>query len=197
MNKRKNKETTFQKTFRLAVIISAFFGFGELIILGLYKSMDTIIERIFVIMMGIFLMIPLVPIVCSFIFNFILGCNKPSDTNSKSKNYYEAKTTPKSKTTTKSNNTKLKVVKTQGYEEFKNELTSCVKNGLLTRETILKLKCELRYRIGTHIEVYKDFNFENDMHEIYVLGKSSVLTKEDYEYLTKFISNNLNFPKEA
>jgi hypothetical protein len=30
-----------------------------------------------------------------------------------------------------------------------------------------------------------------------VLSKSSVLTKDDYLYLTQFISNNLNLPKEA
>jgi hypothetical protein len=69
-----------------------------------------------------------------------------------------------------------------------------MQNKLLTRETVLKLKCELRYRLGTHIEVYKNFEFQNDLHEIYTLSKSSVLTKDDYMYLTQFISNNLNFP---
>lgn len=198
MSKRKNKETTFQKSFRLAVIISAFFGFGEFIIFGLYKSMDTIIERIFVIMLGIFMLIPLVPITCSLLFNFILGANKPSNNDTNKNNFKTAKT-PKSETqvTTEKTNYKLKVVKTQGYEEFNNILKASVQNKLLDRETILQLKSELRYRLGTHVEVYKNFNFQNDLHELYVLSKSSVLTKEDYEYLTQFISNNLNFPKEA
>jgi hypothetical protein len=151
------------------------------------------IERFFVIIMGFYLLIPTIPIVFTFLIS--LGV-KNKQSNFDPENIY-AKNTHKSNensNTEQKNKPQLKIVTTEGYMEFNNILKSCMQNKLLTRETVLKLKCELRYRLGTHIEVYKNFEFQNDLHEIYTLSKSSVLTKDDYMYLTQFISNNLNFP---
>jgi len=102
-----------------------------------------------------------------------------------------------SKPNTVADKHELKVVTTDGYMEFNNILKASVKNKLMNRDCILRLKYELNYRLGVHIEVYKNFEFKNDMHYIYTLSKSSVLTKDDYLYLTNFISNNLILPKEA
>lgn len=198
MNNNKVK-STFEKTLKQALFFSSIFGFVAFIILSLYKSMDTVIERAFVLMTGAMLLFPLIPIVVTIIINSIINTGKRSEIDSKG-NYNSIGVNipkPKSNNTTELNKPQLKVVTTQGYTEFNNILKVSVKNKLLNRQSILQLKCELRYRLGTHIEVYKDFKFENDLHELYTLSKSSVLTKEDYEYLTQFISNNLNLPKEA
>jgi ABC-type Na+ efflux pump permease subunit len=161
--------------------------------------MDTIIERLFLIGIGLMIICPLIPIAISLIISFIIGCGKNAnkETNNDLNSNKVNVSKPNSKSTTEPNNKNIKVVTTEGYTEFNNILKASVQNKLLDRETILKLKSELRYKIGTHIEVYKNFEFQNDLHELYVLSKSSVLTKEDYIYLTQFISDNLNFQKEA
>jgi hypothetical protein len=158
--------------------------------------MDTVIERIFVLVIGVMFLFPLIPITISFMINFVIGCGKHPEKDFENKNVSigikNVKSSPKA--STEQNKHKLKIVTTEGYEEFNNILKASMKSKLMSRECILKLKSELIYRLGTHIEVYKDFKFENDLHCIYTLSKSSVLTKDDYVYLTQFISNNLNFP---
>lgn len=90
---------------------------------------------------------------------------------------------------------KNKVVETESYDEIRNMITACSKAKLLDRETILEFKVQLRNKLGTHYEVYKGMRFENDMHEIYVLIKSSKLTPEDYEHLTEWLGTHLNLPR--
>jgi hypothetical protein len=195
MQNRKNKQTTLEKSLRQAIILSCTFTIAILIMLGLYKAMDTVIERAFALVIAVMFLFPLIPISASFIINFVINCGRHPEKDFENKNVSVGINNIKSNSKAESKpNYKLKVVKTEGYEEFNNILKSSMQNKLLSRQAILKLKSELVYRIGTHIEVYKDFKFENDIHEIYVLSKSSVLTKEDYIYLTQFISNNLNFP---
>jgi len=188
------KESILQRSLKQSLILSGVLGFIVMMILALYNSMDTGIERFAVMVLGVCLLIPTIPIICSFLFNFILNaCRQPSmDSN----NNYKSSNT-KLNFNTEADKPKLKVVTTEGYIEFNNILKASVKNKLMNRECILRLKCELNYRLGTHIEVYKNFEFKNDMHYIYTLSKSSVLTKDDYVYLTNFISNNLILPKEA
>lgn len=196
MQNRKGKQITFEKSLRQAIILSCVYMTAILIILGLYKAMDTVIERIFVLVIGVMFLFPLIPITISFMINFVIGCGKHPEKDFENKNVSigikNVKSSPKA--STEQNKHKLKIVTTEGYEEFNNILKASMKSKLMSRECILKLKSELIYRLGTHIEVYKDFKFENDLHCIYTLSKSSVLTKDDYIYLTQFISNNLNFP---
>jgi hypothetical protein len=196
MQNRKGKQTTFEKSLKQAIILSCVFTTAILIILGLYKTMDTVIERLFVLIIGVMFLFPLIPITISFMMNFIIGCGKHPEKDFDSKNVSIGVKSIKqtSNSNTEPNKHKLKIVTTEGYEEFNNILKASMKSKLMSRECILKLKSELIYRLGTHIEVYKDFKFENDLHCIYTLSKSSVLTKDDYVYLTQFISNNLNFP---
>jgi DNA-directed RNA polymerase subunit L len=91
---------------------------------------------------------------------------------------------------------KRKECTTQNYKEFNNLLINSIKNGLMNRECVLKLKYEVRHLLGTHVEIYigdnSKFKFDNDMHEIYVLSKSSHLKEEDYIYLINFLSSNLD-----
>jgi hypothetical protein len=196
---RKNKQSTFEKSLKQSVIISSVFGFCAVLIFSLYYIMDTVIERAFVLLMGVMFLFPLIPIIISFIVNFVVNSNKNQDKNFESDKQIPtsnlSKTVPK--VNTEPTKYKPKVVITEGYTKFNNMIKTCVQKKLINRETILQLKSELRYRLGTHVEVYKDFKFDNDLHELYILSKSSVLTKADYEYLTQFISNNLIFPKEA
>lgn len=87
---------------------------------------------------------------------------------------------------------KPKVVTTEGYEELRNVLTASSKNKLLKRETILEFKSILRTKLGTHYECYTNMKFNNDMHFIYTLIKSSKFTTEDYKEMTIWISEHLN-----
>lgn len=96
---------------------------------------------------------------------------------------------PKEETDTKR---KPKIVTTKGYEELRNVLTACSKNKLLERETILEFKAILRNKLGTHYECYSNMKFNNDMHFIYTLIKSSKFTTEDYNEMTEWISEHLN-----
>jgi phosphate/sulfate permease len=192
----KRKQTTFEKSLKQATIISAIFGTCAVLVFSLYYTMDTVIERAFVLILGVIFLFPLIPIAISFIVNFIVNSEKQPDDKFKDNNYSKSNTTA-TKTNIEQEKYKPKVVVTEGYQEFNNLLKASMQNKLMTRECILKLKSELIYRLGTHIEVYKDFNFKNDLHCIYTLSKSSALTKEDYKYLSEFISNNLIFQKEA
>lgn len=87
---------------------------------------------------------------------------------------------------------KPKVITTEGYQELKNVIIATSKNKLLNRETILEFKAELRNKLGVHYECYKNMTFENDLHEIYTLIKSSKFITEDYNEMIEWISNHLN-----
>lgn len=86
---------------------------------------------------------------------------------------------------------KPKIVTTKGYEELRNILTACSKNKLLERETILEFKAILRNKLSTHYECYANMKFDNDMHFIYTLIKSSKFTTEDYNEMTEWISQHI------
>jgi hypothetical protein len=193
------KQSMFKKSIKQSLVFSGILGFIAMNILMLYNAMDTVFERIAVAILGIGLLVPMIPIVVVFLFNFVLGSLKIIGLDSNGKCNETNTNIPKSipKPNIVADKPKLKVVTTDGYMEFNNILKASIRNKLMNRQCILQLKCELIYRLGTHIEVYKNFEFKNDMHEIYTLSKSSVLTKADYQYLTEFISNNLILPKEA
>lgn len=196
---KKENENTSKKNIKQSLIISGVLVYLVTNIVLLYFSMDRPIERIAVAILGFCLIVPTIPIILMFTLNLVATSNRQSITDTKN-NYKTSNVKipkPSSKPITEANKPKLKVVNTEGYQEFNNILKASVQNKLMTRQCILQLKSELIYRIGTHIEVYKNFQFKNDMHEIYTLSKSSVLTKADYQYLTEFISNNLILPKEA
>lgn len=196
---KKEKQSTLKKSIKQSLIFSGILGFLAINILMLYNAMDNVFERIAVAILGVGLLVPTIPIIVVFLFNLVLGSLKliGLDSNSGCSNINTNIPKAKQSPNIEADKPKLKVVTTEGYQEFNNILKASVKNKLMNRDCILRLKSELIYKLGAHIEVYKGFEFKNDLHEIYTLSKSSVLTKADYVYLTNFISNNLILPKEA
>lgn len=80
-------------------------------------------------------------------------------------------------------NYKSKENNNENYISLRQSIKDHSKNGNLKRADILSFKNELDYRLGNNRYNYSGFNFENDMHEIYIKIKSSKLTDEDYLYL--------------
>lgn len=75
------------------------------------------------------------------------------------------------------------------YPRLRDTISSCSKNKLFTRQDILKLKSEIDYCLGTRKYIYdNNFIFENDLHEIYIKIKSSVLKDKDYEHLLQVVN---------
>lgn len=75
------------------------------------------------------------------------------------------------------------------YPRLRDAISACSKNKLFTRQDILKLKSEIDYCLGTRKYIYdNNFNFENDLHEIYIKIKSSVMKDKDYERLLEVVN---------
>lgn len=75
------------------------------------------------------------------------------------------------------------------YPRLRDAISACSKNKLFTRQDILKLKSEIDYCLGTRRYIYdNNFNFENDLHEIYIKIKSSVIKDKDYEHLLQVVN---------
>lgn len=75
------------------------------------------------------------------------------------------------------------------YPRLRDAISACSKNKLFTRQDILKLKSEIDYCLGTRKYIYdNNFNFENDLHEIYIKIKSSVIKDKDYEHLLQVVN---------
>ena len=89
----------------------------------------------------------------------------------------------------KPNSHKPKVVNNQDYDELIQLLKYCMKNKLLDRQQILDFKNVLNEHLGSHKESYSNFNFKNDLHEIYVKSKNNVLTSKDYKELKMVLEN--------
>lgn len=177
-----------KRTFKSASIFSFIIACTVLLLCGLYWTMDNVFEKLLVSALGFFILVPMFITIINFIIN--LSCrSKENNTNKVIVNNNDNKPIKSTK------KYKAKTVSTEGYIDFNNLLKSSVQNKLMDRECILKLKYELINLLGIHMEVYKDFDFQNDMHCIYVLSKSSKLTTDDYKYLSKFLSDNLIFPE--
>lgn len=181
---------SIKRTIKSASMLSFIIASIILILLALYWTLDNKFEKLLLLIVGFSILIPIFITTINFIIN--LSFPKENSINNKTfgdNKYKEIKGADKS-----NKKYKEKTVQTEGYREFNNLLKASVQNKLMDRECILKLKYELINLLGIHMEVYKDFDFQNDMHCIYVLSKSSKLTTNDYEYLSKFLSDNLIFP---
>lgn len=84
---------------------------------------------------------------------------------------------------------KIKKVETKGYEECRNIINVGVKQVLFKRQDILQIKDIIDDLLGANASNYRHFNFNNDMHEIYIKLKSKHLTTDNYSYITKFTSD--------
>lgn len=188
----KQMSKIIKETSKSVSILSFIIATIILLLYGLYWSSDSLVERLFILALTTFILIPMIIAVINFIISLIinLSFSKAKNDNKKKEiinNYNDPIKTNKKY--------QEKTVLTEGYKEFNNLLKASMQNKLMDRGSVLKLKYELINRLGTHMEVYKDFNFKNDMHCIYILSKSSRLTTDDYNHLSEFLSDNLIFPE--
>lgn len=154
-----------------------------LIIVAIYYCCDSPFEKLLIGLTGLYILTMLVPILISFEIKFLSNCLKISK-----KEHTTINTSLQIKTN--------KIVNNEGYSKFNSLFKSAVKNKLIDRNTILTIKYKLMSILGSHYDdIYSKFDFKNDVHCIYVLSKSSILTKDDYIELCNFINNNLILPK--
>lgn len=168
---------------------------------GLYIIADSPIEKLFILLMFLTLVLPMLLSVLSFIIrNAIKSIDKNEKKNPFSKKVdkngnimlkSELHNTYNQKTALAAShrifNSKNASSNIPEYDQVRNLIVSCSKNRQLSRSIILDLKAMLRSILGVNYEPYTHMNFKNDLHEIYVLLKSHHLSKEDYSNLYTFI----------
>ena len=171
---------TLKSTLELIICFSIIL----LIIVTIYYCCDSPFEKFLIGLTGLYILTMLTLILISSAIKFLSNsCLKTSK-----KEHTTINTSPQIKTN--------KIVNTEGYSKFNSLFKSAVKNKLIDRNTILTIKYKLMSILGSHYDdIYSKFDFKNDVHCIYVLSKSSVLTKDDYIELCNFINNNLILPK--
>lgn len=170
-----------------------------LIVLGLFAlvtwSVEKPFEKLLMMMSGFVFLFPIfIGMTGSILISVFRVKNKPHTSHKNIRNTNTPNINQNSLRECKNNQKKYptKICTTEGYEQLRDLLKECVMKKLIGRECILKFKSELRYKLGTHIECYNGFEFQNDMHEIYTLLKSRVLTEEDYQYLSNIFIGLLN-----
>lgn len=146
-----------------------------------YITTDVIMEKLLILFIFGTIIIPLIlniiPIVISATIKPLPNNNmhrvklQPIKSKSETKIPYKGKTNP-----------------SPLYNDFKNTVVICSKNKLFKREDILLIKESLDNLLGSHSKVYAGFQFENDIHELYVKAKSSKLKTEDYQKLLDLIN---------
>lgn len=181
MKKRKN-------IFAKSMIIPTALG---VILFILFKNADSKLEQIMISL--IFLMI-LTPFTLHLITMLLFHAVPKSNKNRVAEEIIESKN--KSNQIQPSNGIKpqykAKTNNNPFYMETRNRLIGVVKNCELDRGGILKFKLELDNKLGMNRYAYDNFDFENDMHEIYIKLKSSKLNDEDYLYLKSLIEDLVN-----
>lgn len=178
----KNNDLSSITAIIIFIIIVALYAF--------YWSLDTPIEKLFM-MIFIFLFgIPILSIVTSY------NLNKIKSTSNRKKNelnYIKSNGNTSDKPSKSKKTYKHKECDSEEYKLLRDYIIACSKNKLMNRECILSFKNELDYRLGSHRYSYKDFDFDNDLHEIYIKIKNNCLDNEDYIYLKTWLSEHLDF----
>lgn len=177
----KKQKNVFQKS----MIIPIFLG---LILLALYNNADSKLEQL---MIGLIFLMILVPFTLHLVTMLLFYATPKSSKQRMAENIIKSQKDYKE---IKSSNSikpqyKAKTNNNPFYIEVRSRLINVVKNGDLDRGDILKFKLELDNKLGINRYAYDNFNFENDMHEIYIKLKSSKLNDEDYLYLKGLIED--------
>lgn len=176
----KSKENKFKKVTLIPMIIGA-------VLFVLYKNADSKLEQL---MLGGMFVMNILPFVLHLTGMLLVSSAvRPKEQRiaenlvGQNKNYkIESKDSIKTQYKTKTNTN-------PNYIEVRNRLIDVVKNGVLNRDSILKFKLELDNKLDINRYAYSNFDFENDMHEIYIKLKSSKLKDEDYQYLKAVIED--------
>lgn len=169
--------------FKKAMIIPIILG---LVLLILFKNADSILEQL---MIGFIFLMNLVPFVLHLISMMLSGALSVPKSERvaetiivKKDEEIKSKKSIKPTYNAKTNNNVL-------YIDTRSRLIDVVKNGDLDRDSIMRFKLELDNRLGMNRYAYKDFEYSNDMHEIYIKLKSSKLKDDDYVYLKGLIED--------
>lgn len=170
---------------------------------NLYVGTDSIMEKLLIAAIFFIGIIPLAfsmifPILNMLLFGFMKGSTKKKYIPKKTVNA-NGRITTHHKTVNKSGFNKTTnpgTCKSQykqndnpNYVTLRDNIKDYSKSGKINREGILDFKNELDYRLGSNRYSYKEFSFENDMHEIYVKIKNSKFKDEDYLHLQQVLDN--------
>lgn len=148
-----------------------------------YITTDVIMEKLLILFIFGTIVIPLSLNIITMLINAVI---KPL--NNSSNNIHKTKLQPIKPKEDYKIPYKGKINPSPLYNDFKNAIVACSKNKLFKRDDILVIKESLDNLLGSHSKVYNSFSFENDIHEIYVKGKSSKLKTEDYQKLLDLIN---------
>lgn len=182
-------------------------------VFSIYKTLNNSLERIFIMVAGLMILIPIMPSLISFtissLTNGFKSTNRPRLTIDNKGNIIPPKTTKESntkandesdihkKTSNKTKTYKTKVCTTEGYEQLRDFIKLCSQKKVMDRECVLDLKEEIDGLLGDYRRVYKDMKFTNDFHEIYCKIKSKKLVSKDYEYLFLWLGDALELNEEG
>ena len=180
MKKQVNK---FKKTMIIPLILG-------LVLFILFKNADSKLEQI---MIGFMFIVNLIPFTLHLITMLLFtSAPKPKSERiaeniiNKNSKEYSSEIKPKESIKPHYN---VKTNNNVFYVDIRSRLINVVKNGQLDRDSIMRFKLELDNRLGMNRYAYKDFTFDNDMHEIYIKLKSSKLKDDDYIYLKGLIED--------
>ena len=150
-----------------------------------YITTDVIMEKLLILFIFGTIVIPLSLNIITMLINAVI---KPL--NNPSNNIHKTKLQPIKPKESFSKPKGTKVNPSPYYLETRNIIINLSKNGKLSRSKILELEKELETILGDYLVNYSKFNFENDMHYIYVLLKSSKLTDNDYINILNLLNMN-------
>lgn len=160
----------------------------------LYISTENKIEKLLILFVFATCIIPFTLQILNMILQMILSNNLPKNNKNSGKNN-QNKVQPIGDT----NNAEKKQYSPNKskesdpkYLELRELLKSLSQSKKLKRSGLLTFKNELDYRLGNNRYNYTNFNFTNDMHEIYTKIKSSKLTDQDYDYLLTHLYSDTN-----
>ena len=140
-----------------------------------YITTDVIMEKLLILFIFGTIVIPLSLNIITMLINAVIRpLNNPSN------NIHKTKLQPIKPKEEVKIPYKGKINPSPYYLETRNIIINLSKSGKLSRTKILELERKLEMILGDHLINYSGFNFENDMHYIYVLLKSSKLTDNDY-----------------
>jgi len=195
----KTKVNSNSSIFILPCVI---LGIG-LSIFYFYQTLDSNLERIFIIVAGLMILIPILPSLINMSVRNLLnyksnGNKRPRTTIDNQGNIIKPKTTSVAKnndkegTDTKTEKKyKTKICTTKGYSDIKEMIIKASQNKEMDRECVINLVEEIDGLLGIHRRLYDTMKFTNDFHEIYTKLKSSKLVEEDYEYLFAWLNCKL------
>ena len=191
------------KTKSILILPTIILGFS-LTIFAIYKTLNSPLERLFILVAGAMILVPIIPSLITFsinnFFSDFKGTNKPKLSVDSKGNIVYSKSNQKGNRSAcsefeehnKAKTYKTKICTTEGYEELRELIKTCSQNKMINRECVLDLKEEIDGLLCEHKRVYKNMEFTNDFHEIYCKLKSKQLVTKDYQYLFEWLSNKLN-----